>query len=211
MSTHTEYTSWTLADREVRDNYQLMASTILPRPIAWVSTISASGVTNLAPFSFFTGVSANPPSVVFCPVNDRTGKEKDTVRNLHEVGEFVVNFVAHAAGAAMNQTSYAYEPEVSEFEAVGLTALPSTHVRPPRVAEAPVQFECKLMQIVSIGAGPLAPHMCIGQIVTAHVANACLTADGGVDAGKLDLIGRLGGEDYCTTRDRFALPRPTKP
>ena len=191
-----------------RDAYQWMISTILPRPIAWVSTIAADGKTNLAPFSFFQGITANPPTLMFVPVNNRQGGKKDTVRNVEAVSEFVVNLVSYKLAEQMNATSALLPYGESEFEKFGVASTPSEQVRPLRVAEAPVSFECRLHQIVNIGEGPLAAHVIFGRILVAHVRDDVLGADGKPDAGKLDLIGRLGGEAYATTRERFSIERP---
>lgn len=191
-----------------REAYQWMGSTITPRPIAWVSTISPEGKTNLAPFSFFQGVCANPPTLMFVPVNNRDGAKKDTVRNIEAVPEFVVNLVPHGLGDAMNQTAALLPYGESEFEAYHITGAPSEKVRPPRVAEAPVAMECTLDRIVLVGEGPLAANVVFGRIQTVHISDEVLDSEGRIDAGKLDLIGRLGGNDYVTTRDRFTLQRP---
>lgn len=193
---------------DARTTYQWMISTILPRPIAWVSTISAEGKTNLAPYSFFQGVTANPPTLMFVPVNNRQGQKKDTVRNIEAVPEFVVNLVAHELAEQMNRTAALLPYGDSEFEKFGIVSAPSTKVRPPRVAQAPVAFECTLDRIVHIGEGPLAANVIFGRIHAAHICDAVLGADGRPDARKLDLIGRLGGEDYTTTRDIFTIERP---
>jgi flavin reductase (DIM6/NTAB) family NADH-FMN oxidoreductase RutF len=193
---------------DARTAYQWMIATILPRPIAWVSTISADGRTNLAPFSFFQGVTANPPTLMFVPVNNRQGEKKDTVRNIEAVPEFVVNLVSHELGEQMNQTAALLPYGESEFEKFGITAAVSTRVRPPRVAAAPVAFECTLDRIVLVGEGPLAANVIFGRIQTAHIRDAVLSADGRPDAHRLDLIGRLGGEDYTTTREIFSIERP---
>jgi flavin reductase (DIM6/NTAB) family NADH-FMN oxidoreductase RutF len=193
-----------------RDAYGWMISTILPRPIAWVSTISLGGKTNLAPFSFFQGVTSNPPTLMFVPVNTRDGTKKDTVRNIEEVPEFVVNLVPFALAEQMNASSALLPYGESEFEAFGIAAAPSHRVRPPRVAAAPVAFECTLDRFVQIGEGPLAANVVFGRIEFLHVAEAALGADGKPDAEKLDLIGRLGGESYARTTDRFSLPRPDR-
>jgi len=191
-----------------REAYGWMISTILPRPIAWVSTISAAGKTNLAPFSFFQGVTANPPTLMFVPVNNRQGGKKDTVRNIEEVPEFVVNLVPNRLAEQMNATSASVPYGESEFEKFGVTSTPSDLVRPPRVAAAPVAFECRLHQIVNIGEGPLAANVIFGRILLVHVSDDILGANGKPDAAKLDLIGRLGGEDFTRTRDTFSLERP---
>ncbi len=191
-----------------RAAYGWMISTILPRPIAWVSTISADGKTNLAPFSFFQGVCANPPTLMFVPVNNREGVKKDTVRNLEQVPEFVVNLVPFALAEQMNATAALLPYGESEFEKFGIASAPSERVRPPRVAAAPVAFECTLDRFVNIGEGALAAHVTFGRIVLAHVADTVLGADGRADPAKLDLIGRLGGELYTRTTERFAIHRP---
>ncbi len=211
MHKYDRYTKLIAADREVRDNYFTMVSCILPRPIALVSTISADGVGNLAPFSFFNGVAANPPTVVFAPAADRTGREKDTVNNLNQVGECVVNVVPYGIREAMNASSYAFAPEIDELEAVGFTALPSTRVRPVRVAESPVQMECRLDRIIKVGQGPLSGNICICEVLCFHIAAEVCLPDGTADAAKLDLIGRLGGAGYSTIRDHFDLPKPGAP
>ncbi len=192
------------------DAYGWMIGTILPRPIAWVSTISAAGVTNLAPFSFFQGVCANPPTLMFVPVNTRDGAKKDTVRNLEQVPECVVNLVPFALAEQMNACAALLPYGESEFEKFGIAATASERVRPPRVTAAPVAFECRLDRIVHIGTGPLAANVVFARILTAHVSDEVLDAHGKPDAGKLDLIGRLGGESYSRTTERFAIKRPDR-
>ena len=176
-----------------RNAYQWMTSTILPRPIAWVSTISPDGVTNLAPFSFFQGITANPPTLMFVPVNNRDGSKKDTVRNIELVPEFVVNLVTRGLAASMNETAALLPYGESEFSRFGVAAAKSDKVRPPRV-----------------GAGPLAANVVFGRILAAHVADAVIGPGGLPDAARLDLVGRLGGEDYTTTRETFNLVRPDR-
>lgn len=193
-----------------RDAYAWMIGTILPRPIAWVSTIAPDGRTNLAPFSFFQGVTANPPTLMFCPANTRDGTKKDTVRNIEQVPEFVVHLVPFALAETMNATAALLPYGESEFERFGVASVPSTRVRPPRVAAAPVAFECTLDRIVHIGDGPLAANVVFGRILLAHVSDTVVGADGRPDAGQLDLIGRLGGESYTRTTERFALKRPDR-
>lgn len=193
-----------------RDAYQWMTAAITPRPIAWVSTLSADGRTNLAPFSFFNGVTANPPTLLFVPVNHADGSPKDTVRNLDAVPEFVVNLVPFALAASMNACAAPLPHGESEFERFGIASAASVAVRPPRVAAAPVAFECALHSIVRLGEGPLAANVVFGRILRVHVADAVLGADGRIDSAKLDLIGRLGGEDYCRTTETFSLKRPDR-
>jgi len=192
-----------------RDAYQWLTHTILPRPIAWVSTISAEGRTNLAPFSFFQGVTGHPPSLLFVPVNDRHGEAKDTVKNIQQIPEFVVNVVPNALVETMNATSAELPYGESEFEKCGVESVPSVLVRPPRIARAPVSFECVLHQIVQVGQGPLAGNIVIGLIKMVHADDAVIAANGFPDPGKLDLVGRIGGDGYARTRERFDLKRPT--
>lgn len=211
MKAYADFETLVTAERERRANFKTMLSCIAPRPIAFVSTISSEGRPNLAPFSFFNGVGSNPPAVVFSPATKADGSSKDTIVNLRSVGEFVVNVVPHSIQDAMNQASFPYPPDVNEFEAAGFTPLPSRFIKPPRAAESPVQLECKLVQIVPVGDGPLSANICIGEILCFHISGEVLLPDGTCDPGKLDLIGRMGGDDYCTTRDRFALPKPSAP
>jgi flavin reductase (DIM6/NTAB) family NADH-FMN oxidoreductase RutF len=191
-----------------REAYAWMIATILPRPIAWVSTISAEGKTNLAPFSFFQGVTANPPTLMFVPVNMRDGTRKDTLRNIEEVPEFVVNLVSFGLSDQMNRTSAMLPHGESEFETFGIAATPSDRVRPPRVTNTPVAYECTLDRIVRFGEGPLAANVVFGRIHLVHVADGVIGPDGKPDPAKLDLIGRMGGDGYTRTRERFELERP---
>lgn len=194
----------------IREMYGHMVRMITPRPIAWVSSTNPQGIHNLAPYSFFNGVSANPPALCFSPVNTREGQKKDTVINIEHNRQFVVNIVPARLAEVMNQTSFEYDHDESEFTATGLTPIPSIKIAPPRLAESPIQMECELIQIVSLGEGPLAPHLVIGKILLVHVDDQILDESGQICASKLDTIGRMGGSDYCRTRDRFELPRPTK-
>lgn len=194
-------------DMSAADFYRVLIQVITPRPIAWVSTLSKSGVTNLAPYSFSNGVSSNPPSHLFCPVNRGDGSEKDTLINARETGEYVCNVVPYALRLPMNESSADLPPEASEFDSVGVTAAPSRIVKPPRVKESPVSLECKVIQIVSLAEGPYAGHVIIGEIVAAYINDAVMT-EGTVDPAKLDTIGRMGGPHYTRTTERFGLPRP---
>lgn len=193
---------------KAREAYGWMSATIMPRPIAWVSTISADGRTNLAPFSYFQGVTANPPTLLFVPVNNRDGNKKDTVTNLEQVPEFVVNLVPRRLAEKMNACAATLPYGQSEFEAFGVAAAPSSRVRPPRVADTPVAFECTVHRIVDVGEGPLAAHVVFGRILVAHVSESVLGPNGRPDSRKMDLIGRMGGEDFVGTADLFSLSRP---
>ncbi len=190
-----------------RESYPWLINAINPRPIAWVSTVSADGRTNLAPFSFFQGICANPPTLMFSGANDRSGRKKDTIVNVEQVPEFVVNLVPYALREPMNLTSAALPYGESEFERFAIAPAPSTRVRPPRVAASPVAFECKLDRVVHIGEGPLAGNVVFGTILCAHVSEAVLT-DGVLDPRKLDTIGRMGGDNYTRTTELFTMARP---
>lgn len=190
------------------DVYRWMIATIVPRPIAWVSTVSAdTGRTNLAPFSFFQGISTAPPVLMFVPVTKRDGTPKDTLRNVEETKEFVVNMVSEELAGAMSATSAMLPYGESEFERFAVESVASAQVRPPRVKAARVAFECVLHSIVKIGAGAGGANVVFGRILCAHIDDATMGTDGLPDAGKLDLIGRMGRDDYCTTRDRFTVER----
>jgi flavin reductase (DIM6/NTAB) family NADH-FMN oxidoreductase RutF len=191
------------------DFYRMLISTVAPRPIAWVSTLN-HGHLNLAPFSFFNVVSAKPPMLGFSPalrlVHDKPAP-KDTLRNIRETGEFVVNLVTFAVAEAMNITSGEYESSVDEFELAKLTARPSLLVRPPQVAESPVSFECKLNRIIDFGTEPGSSSLVIGEIVCVHFEDGVLK-EGRLDPDALDLIGRMGGTQYSRTVQRFDMKRP---
>ena len=194
----------------IRDVYTLMVQLITPRPIAWVSSISKDGVTNLAPYSFFNGVGANPPSVLYCPVNRRDGSQKDSLLNVLDTKEFVVSVVSAADAEIMNKSSADFASEISEFEALGIKTLPSEKIAPPRVASSLAQFECKLLQHIELASGPAGANVVIGEIVMMHVADSIIN-DGIIDPAKLDNVGRLGGKAYTKTTDRFELDRPPAP
>ena len=191
------------------DIYKLMTGAIVPRPIAFVSTVGASGAFNLAPFSFFTGISANPPVICFCPMIRYDGSRKDTLRNIEATREFVVNVVSEEIAQQMNLCSPEYPPDVDEFQVAGLTPLPSDLVRAPRVAESHVSMECRLLQIVDVSARPLGGSLVLGEIVRFHVDDA-LIENYKIDPGKLHPIGRMGGPTYTRTSDRFDMNRPPR-
>lgn len=198
-------------DLSIPEMYQHMVSFITPRPIAWVSTISNEGIGNLAPFSFFNGVSASPPTLIFSPVNRRDGSKKDTILNIEQNGEFVVSVVSYANAQKMNLSSADFPSDDDEAAACDLETLPSKLIKPTCLKVASVNLECKLLQIVNIGEGPLAANLVIGEIVYLHIDDSILNEKGAIDPLKLDNVGRLGGASYATTRDLFDLPRPEMP
>jgi flavin reductase (DIM6/NTAB) family NADH-FMN oxidoreductase RutF len=181
--------------------YHLLNSLVVPRPIAWVSTRSEAGIANLAPHSYFTVLSPDPPTVCFS-----SGGEKDTVRNARFTGDFVVNVVGEDLAEAMNLTAADFPPEESEFRAAGLTPIPSDQVRAPRLAEAPASMECRLLQVLEVGRTP--NYVVIGEVMRFHVA-ASIWRDDRVDMAMLRPVGRLAGAGYSYTRDLFRMERPT--
>jgi flavin reductase (DIM6/NTAB) family NADH-FMN oxidoreductase RutF len=192
----------------VPEVYQYLVGVVTPRPIAWVTTVSPAGVVNLAPFSFFNAFGANPPVVVFSPTLRRDGTKKDTLLNLEQLGEFVVHAAVAPLAETVNLTSREVPADTSEVELAGLATVPSVRVRPPRVAAAPVALECVVRQIVSMGTGPIAANLVIGEVVMLHVADEVLDGKGGVDPRKLRTVARLGGAFWCHTSDLFELKRP---
>jgi flavin reductase (DIM6/NTAB) family NADH-FMN oxidoreductase RutF len=189
--------------------YKLMIGSILPRPIGWISTVDAAGQTNLAPFSFFNAVASRPPTVVFCPtIREFDAGPKDTLRNVRTTGEFVVNIVTEALAEAMNISSTEFPADVDEFRAAGLTAAASVAVTPPRVAESPIHFECRVQQIVEVGDEPGGGSLVLGRIVHLHVDSSVLVQDDKIDLSALRPIGRLSGAGYCRVTEIFQMPRP---
>jgi flavin reductase (DIM6/NTAB) family NADH-FMN oxidoreductase RutF len=188
--------------------YRALVGVVTPRPIAWVTTVDNQGRVNLAPFSFFNAFGANPPVVVFSPTLRRDRTKKDTLLNLEAVGEFVVNAAVEELAARVSATSKELPPGQSEADYAGLTVTPSSKVRPPRVAESPVHLECRLRQIMSIGDGPIAANLVIGEVILIHIDDSVLDAQGAVDPRKLRTIARLGGDYYCRSTDLFEMERP---
>jgi flavin reductase (DIM6/NTAB) family NADH-FMN oxidoreductase RutF len=190
------------------DIYKLMIGMIVPRPIAFVSSVDVAGVRNLAPFSYFTACSSRPPVVCFC-TSVRSGPRpyKDTLENVRATGEFVVNIVSEEFATQMNMCSAEVPPEVDEFELSGLTPLASELVKPPRVAESKVQMECRLRQVIEVSDQPGGGILVLGEVLRFHVLESLL--DGyKINPDKLNAIGRMGGPTYVRTHDRFDMPRP---
>jgi flavin reductase (DIM6/NTAB) family NADH-FMN oxidoreductase RutF len=200
-------------DLAVRDRYKLLIGTIVPRPIAVVSTLSPDGATNLAPFSFFCGVGSNPMTLAFCPGNKADGSEKDTLRNCSPeeeggTGEFVVNVATEAWARQMAAAAEELPHGVSEFDLTRLTPVAGRVVAPPRVAESPVAFECRTLQVIRTNPGVAAGgNLVLGEVVFVHLDDELINDRWHVDAERLSAVGRMGGADYCRTRDRFSMPR----
>lgn len=176
-----------------KDLHQYMLSAVAPRPIAFASTISPDGQPNLAPYSFFNAFSSNPPIVIFSS-NRRVSNNttKDTLRNVQDTGEVVINVVPHRIVRQMALASIEYGPEINEFEKAGFTPLPAERVRPFRVAESPVHLECKVEQILPLGAGGGAGNLIVCRVVLMHIAEDILNDKGRIDPHKIDLMGRMG-------------------
>jgi flavin reductase (DIM6/NTAB) family NADH-FMN oxidoreductase RutF len=195
--------------RDPFDVYRLLSGSILPRPIAFVSTISADGVLNLSPFSFFTVASANPPIIAFCPMTRGEPRpKKDTLVNIEATGEFVVNICSEDFAAQMNSTAGEYPPDVDEFQLSGLTPIPSDIVKPPRVKESRVNMECKLHQLVPVSDKFLGGTIVLGEVVRFHVQDSMINQICEIDADQLNAIGRMAGPVYVRTKDRFEMIRP---
>lgn len=182
-----------------------------PRPIAFASTISADGHHNLAPFSFFNVFSANPPILVFSPARSgRTNTTKDTFNNVKDVKEVVINIVNYDMVHQMSLASSPFAPDVDEFEKTGFTKLPSDTIKPFRVAEAPVQFECVVNDIIELGQNGGAGNMIICEVKKIHIAEAILDENGKIDQKKIDLVARMGGNWYCRADNNsmFEIEKP---
>jgi flavin reductase (DIM6/NTAB) family NADH-FMN oxidoreductase RutF len=207
---HT-FTSINPQDLTHQEAYKLLIGSIVPRPIAWVSTQSEAGVLNLAPFSFFNGVCSNPPTITLGIVRRGTdNQKKDTLINLEATGQCVVHIATEPLADAMNQTSAEWPPEVDEFTQTGLTPLPSLKVAPPRIAQAPIAMECQLNQIITIGSGhdPGNGFLVIATVVYFHLSQAVY--DGRyINTQALQPLSRLAGSQYARVTDTFSLPRPT--
>ena len=191
--------------------HQLLLGAIGPRPIAFASTLDQEGNANLAPFSFFNVFSANPPILVFSPARSgRTGQSKDTFNNAKAVPEVVINVVNYNMVHQMSLASSPYAPGIDEFVKAGFTAIASQKVAPFRVAEAPVQFECKVQQIIELGQEGGAGNLIICEVVQMHIHEDLLNENGLIDQHKIDLVARMGGDWYCraNTESMFEIKKP---
>ncbi len=197
---------------ETRDVHRLLSSSIAPRPIAFASTIDAKGNVNLSPFSFFNVFSSNPPILIFSPARRvRDNTTKHTLQNAAETKEVVINIVDFSIVEQMSESSKEYDKGVNEFIEAGLTEVPSLKVKPPRVLESPVSFECSVENIISLGEHGGAGQLVIAKVVHIHVKSELLDENGQIDSEKLDLVARLGGDWYTrVTKDSmFKLAKPS--
>ncbi|MBI3242157.1 MAG: flavin reductase family protein [Chloroflexi bacterium] len=188
-----------------RDRYRLLISSVAPRPIAWISTRARDGSLNLAPFSFFQALSGTPPLVVIS-IGKRKGAPKDTLRNIEETGEFVINTVTEELAERMSLTSGEWPADVNEFELTRLTPSPSEVVKAPRVAESPLNMEARLFQLVHLTGSDYA--LVVGEIVRWHVADGYLAPDGLVDIARIRPIARLARDEYTKFGEVISIPRP---
>jgi flavin reductase (DIM6/NTAB) family NADH-FMN oxidoreductase RutF len=182
---------------------------VCPRPIAWVSTVSSTGIVNLAPFSYFNAVSSDPPCVMFAPNGAAPDTRKDTYRNVCEVAEFVVSLVSEALAAPMNETSASFSFDVDEFEQCGIEAAPSRLVQPPRVAASKAALECRVCALLELPRGKdgRQSHVVVGEVVGIHIDDSVIV-DGVVDEARLKPLSRLGAFNYATLGQILEIPRP---
>lgn len=198
-------------DVSTAEFHSYLLSAVAPRPIAFASTIDGSGNINLSPFSFFNAFGANPPILIFSPARRvRDNTTKHTLENIKEVGEVVINIVNYAMVEQTSLASTEYDKGVNEFVKAGFTQVPSQMVRPPRVGESPVAFECKVLQIIETGTEGGAGNLIICEVVLAHIKEEILDEKGRIDTKKIDLVGRMGGEWYCRANGDalFEIPKP---
>ncbi|MFG3694356.1 flavin reductase family protein [Stutzerimonas stutzeri] len=189
------------------ERYRWLTSTVTPRPIAWVSTRSREGISNLAPFSFFQVISSDPPTLLI-NVGLKDGMPKDTARNAQDTGELVVQLVGAEQAEAMNASAAALPHGISEFEHCGIGSEPAQLVNVPRVCAAPIAFECRVAQILPYPAESPNCQLIFAEVLLAHVDDKVLDERGRIDPARLDLVGRLGGISYTYTRQRFEMIRP---
>jgi flavin reductase (DIM6/NTAB) family NADH-FMN oxidoreductase RutF len=198
------------AGRETRANYHFLTSAVMPRPVAWVTTIdAASKVVNAAPFSWFQAVCADPPTISLAIIQRADGTPKDTVRNIRATKEFVVNVSPKPLLDQMVATSGDYPPDVSEVEVLGVATTPSTRVKPPRIAASPVHLECRLAQEIPLGRSQKVS-LILGEVVHIGADDAVLDARGNVDPSKVTLVARMGGAEYCDTERFYTVKRPAQ-
>ncbi|MDF2679536.1 MAG: hypothetical protein K0R47_726 [Brevibacillus sp.] len=196
----------TMADLERQEKYKLLIGGIIPRPIAWVTSMNGKGLVNAAPFSYFNVASIEPMMISVAVMRKPGGNRKDTARNIQDTGEFVVNMVDVHNVDVMNQTSAEYPPDVSEVTALGIELQPSTAVKVPRLGASRIHFECKLHQIVELG-NPTTSDLIIGEVLHVHVEDA-LYHQGRIDAAAFAPVSRLAGHSYATLGEIFDRPRP---
>ncbi len=196
---------------DTKEVHKILLSSVAPRPIAFASTVDLKGNVNLSPFSYFNVFSSNPPILIFSPsrrVRDNTTKH--TLENAKETKEVVINVVNYSIVEQMSQTSREYDKGVNEFVETGLTEVPSLKVKPPRVLESPISFECKVDNIVSLGESGGAGQLIIAKVIQIHINKDYLDTEGNIDSEKLELVARMGGDWYtkANKESMFKIPKP---
>jgi flavin reductase (DIM6/NTAB) family NADH-FMN oxidoreductase RutF len=195
------------------ERHKLLLTAVAPRPICFASTVDVEGNVNLSPFSFFNVFSSSPPVMVFSPARSgRNGTLKHTLQNIYDVPEVVINVVNYGIVEQMSLSSTAYDKGVNEFIKAGLQQIPSDHIKPPRVGEAPVAFECTVDQVIELGDNGGAGNLVIAKVVMIHVNDEYLDEAGNLDTQKLDLVARMGGNWYCRANGDaiFEIPKPLR-
>ncbi len=199
------------ADYSTKDLHKILLSSVTPRPIALASTVDASGNVNLSPFSYFNVFSADPPILIFSPANRVTdNSKKDTLRNVNEVKEVVINLVDRYIVEPTSLSSVYFEKNIDEFLKSGLTKIDSNHIKPPRVLESPISFECKVNKIVALGDNGGAGNLVICEILTIHIDEKYLNDNGDIDPLKLNLVARMGENYYLDVKKEslFEIKKP---
>lgn len=189
------------------DIYKVLTGVVVPRPIAWVSTVSPDGVPNVAPYSFFQAITPSPPHISFS-AGARDGEKKDSQRNIEASGEFAVNIVNGDVARRMAMSALEFQPETSEFEATGLTLADCEAIGSPRVAEAPATLECRMRHMLPVGDERYGATLIIGEVVRFHVRDDLVLENYRIDFKALDAVGRMAGDWYCSTENQYELPRP---
>lgn len=208
-----KFISFTPQELKVPELHQYLLGIVAPRPIAFVSTVDKEGNPNLAPFSFFNVFSSNPPLLIFSPNRSgRTGKNKDTVLNILETMEAVVNVVNYDIVQQMNVAACEYPSEINEFEKAGLTPIPADLVKPFRVKESPAQMECKVEQVITLGASGGAGNLMLAKILKIHLNESVLDAQKKINPHAIDLVARMGADFYCRASGNavFEVPKPNQ-
>jgi len=199
--------NFNLSELGIQEKYRLLSGGVTPRPIAWISTRSKSGVDNIAPYSFFTVASCNPPVLLYTQVTQRSGIDKDTLQNLKETGECVINIVNTHLLEKMNLTSASIDIDESEFDFAGLEHSTSNVVNPLSVKESPVRYECTLREIINLGDLPTGGTLVLLDVKFVYVRDDLYSTEG-INQALIDSVGKMGGDGYSPTSQSIALNRP---
>lgn len=199
--------NYTISELNGQQLYPLLVGGIIPRPIAWISTQSQQGIDNLAPYSFFSVASANPPILTVTQINAQTENDKDTLRNLKETHECVINIVSETLAAQMNETCAQFPADISEFEAVGVTACDSQQIKAKSVEKAKIRYECRLREVVTLSEQPSGGKLILLDVLSIYVDDEIMT-NGVIQSEQLKAVGKLGGNEYTIATEDFSLARP---